>query len=675
MRDRWKRAGCVLAIVVFAFALRAVGSAGRGYPFSFYPDETANLNRAVKIYSPESPLKVDLNLHWFNKPSLGFYLNFLEFGGLYGWGRYVSGVYEGPGDFARSFFNDRGPFYLVARLFNAFWAALTVWLVWRIGTRAFDRATGYLAAGLLAITPGHVLWSQMVKHDILAGFFAAASFLWILKILDCGRWRDYLFAGFCAGLGAATKYSPVVMGLPLVFAHLLRARPEGAPVGRAAFARLAGGLAAILGGFFAGSPYNFLDGKWLHDNVLPQLRLARGLVFGAGEVNAENDSFWTQLARFWNVLDNNEALGMVLILLALVGAVTGLRGATRTVTGLILAALGGFTFVFCAMNQQYPRENHLVPMYPFAAVLAARGALWCFAQLRDDHRASRRSIAILLLALLVPLPGFPGRGLWTIQADAMRVHPQLAAWHWIQAEIPAGAMVLNDHEVVHLGLTDERLTWIRERIDRELERNRAALASIADGDDRAEDRRRYHRERIERYESYASQYRFITEAAPKYAHRRYDSIILLKPWQEDDREKFESKAYGYNDLWHVLPLGVPEDVAPIERYRIPRSTLPESVQGEDRAGFPILERPAEYLVTRRESFDNYEKPHRRRWWPEWAAFYDDLKAHYDCWEFPETGTEQGLGTVRVYDLRQRVEDREPKIEVVDLDAWRRLRGE
>jgi 4-amino-4-deoxy-L-arabinose transferase-like glycosyltransferase len=665
MGTKTKGALAVLLLVAAAFALRAAGTTGRGYPFSFYPDEGGNLQRAVKIYRPGAASTLesfDLNLHWFNKPSLGFYLNFAEMGLLYVWGNKVTGAYENPTAFAHAFFNDRGPFYLVTRLANCLWAALTVFLVYRIGKRLWGRPTGLAAGLMLVITPGHVLWSQVVKHDILAGFFAALSFLFILKIVERGRWRDYIWAGLFAGLGAATKYSPIVMGLPMLFAHVLRDRGDTVLSPRASFGRLAAGMGAILGGFFIGSPFNFLDDQWYRHNLRPQAELAKGLVFGAGEVDPSKDSFFTQLGKFWNILDNAEALGMGLILLALVGLVVGLRQREhRRGAGLIGLAIAGLTFVFCAANQQYPRENHLVPIYPFTALLAGFGAVWLLRQLRPEHLERPRVVVGLMLVLLVPLPGMPGRGLWQIQYGAMREHPQTMAFNWIQENIPEGATILNDHEIVDLAMTDKRLEWVQSRIEEELERSRGALAKIKDEDEKAESRRNYRRERITRYEGYQLKYGFLAGAAGDYKGRRYDAITLLKPWQEDDREKFKSRAYGYNDLWAVIPLTAPTDLPPIERYRLTLAELPADAEEEQRRGHPVLDQPADYIVTRKESYSNYESEERRKWWPEWAAFYDDLRAHYDCWEFPEDWTEQGLGTVRIYDLRKRVEGREPQV--------------
>ena len=92
-------------VLLLAFAVRMAGNFGQGHPYSFYPDEQSNVERSVVFYDPAKGL--DLNPRWFNKPALGYYLNFGEFGFYYLYGRYVRGFWESPTEFSSAFMNDR----------------------------------------------------------------------------------------------------------------------------------------------------------------------------------------------------------------------------------------------------------------------------------------------------------------------------------------------------------------------------------------------------------------------------------------------------------------------------------------------------------------------------------------------------------------------------------------
>ena len=106
--------------------------------------------------------------------------------------------------------------------------------------------------------------------------------------------------------------------------------------------------------------------------------------------------------------------------------------------------------------------------------------------------------------------------------------------------------------------------------------------------------------------------------------------------------------------------------------------------------WPVLpDRPAEFLVSSESSFDNYLSERKRRRFQEWAAFYDDLKAHYDCWEIEGTRRKEhwsglpidpefltfkgfrpfGRWGVRIWDLRRRIEDREPRVTPIDASSF------
>ncbi len=73
-------------------------------------------------------------------------------------------------------------------------------------------------------------------------------------------------------------------------------------------------------------------------------------------------------------------------------------------------------------------------------------------------------------------------------------------------------------------------------------------------------------------------------------------------------------------------------------------------------------RPVEWLLTSQhnyEAFGNASAPGKRANFPDWAAFYDDLAAHYDCHEFG-TGATDNRKIIRIYDLRQRTDH--PRVE-------------
>jgi 4-amino-4-deoxy-L-arabinose transferase-like glycosyltransferase len=103
-----------------------------------------------------------------------------------------------------------------------------------VGWRA--NLSGLIAAGLLAVTPLHVIISHYIKEDVPLAFWSTLALIFYLRIARAGRRRDYVLGALFTGMALATKYSGVGL-LPLFFAaHLLYVlghREEGWPWGGA----------------------------------------------------------------------------------------------------------------------------------------------------------------------------------------------------------------------------------------------------------------------------------------------------------------------------------------------------------------------------------------------------------------------------------------------------------
>ncbi len=691
----------LLLVFVVAFGLRLSGIAGNGYPMSFYPDEINNVERSVAFWNPSTGL--DLNPHWFNKPALGYYRHFFEFGVYYLVGRYVAHAYDSPADFAARFLNrDRGAFYLIARASNAFWGALTCVLLLGIGRRWASFRVGLLAALVLAIMPGHVFWGQVAKHDVLATFCAVVAFSFILAVgQGRGRRRDYIGAGVWIGLGWAVKYSPIALVAALLVAHFMsrgkrsESAPKGAMLLGAAF------LAMVLAGF-VGSPYNFLDPTYFETILKPQLQhLGRMIGFAVGEVDPATSPLWMLLARALRELASWSVATLPLVLLAIVGAVLAFRDPKRRSGGvLVMTSVLVLLFLLTAANFLYTRANHLVIILPFLALFAA-------VALDRAWESRRRYLGWgWAVVLLLPLPGFPVWSHVTHLGNVYREHSYRRAWEWLQANVPADSTVVNDGEILPLIPDTERFDWMLERIRAEIERSNRRMRVLEEGSGGWN----HHRRRIAEFEHDRARYVAEKQAARRYPRRRYDVIVMLKPWQSEKGPSLDPGAYtGYDGLWDILPPVFPAGpkVPPVERLRIARAALPKRtpafLKEPDRAwerrqfhreqrAHPVRDgHPAEWLVTSEVSYDNYVSRHKRTRFPHWTAFYDDLKSHYDCveipgghrrihwtgWPIPFRGGPDtpdferdawrwtGAWNVRIYDLRRRVEDRPPIVRRLD----------
>ncbi|MCB9833761.1 MAG: glycosyltransferase family 39 protein [Planctomycetes bacterium] len=660
----------ILAVVALAFVLRAMGAFDVALPYSFYGDEINNVERSVNFYDGRGGF--DLNPHWFNKPALGYYLNFFTFGCRYLVGRHLLGEYQSPADFGDDFLNyERGPIYVIARLLQAFYGSLGVLLTWRIGRRLGGERIGILAAVFLCICPAHVTFSQVVKNDALASVFLCLSFLAILDVVERGRLRDHLLASAWIGLGFATKYTPLAMMAVLGLAHMLRPRPEGSRA--IAPGTTALGLGVCVLAAFVGSPYNFLDPTWASTNLSQVLSHVGRMVFGAGEVDPNKYGIPYLIWYGLRITLAESCFSWPLGLLAMAGLTIGARGRGRNRVLMLAAWLGVFYFLFAVASSQRIRPNHLMLVYPALAIAAAWGTERIAGRLAARwHLRPDRLLAGIVLLVILPWPGSPGSGLVHRMLELRGKPAALRAMEWVWANVPAGTTIVNDHEVLILKPTVERYRWILHRIDLGVERARRGIATErekaaqAADYDREESERilRHHEAMLEEWLDQRKRFDFEARAARRYGRPRYDVFVVEKPWQTEDGDTL-APYFGYNPLWEVFPLPLLDRrnihlaeldrLPPVERYRRTPETL-KGLQPGNRLLHPLLDgRPVDYWIASEETFDNYDKPKKRREFPMWAEFFDDLRRHYDAVEIP-AGSSNERWSIRIFDLRQRREN-------------------
>ncbi len=264
-------------ILVIALGLRFYGI-GWDQGYGFHPDERSFYMRADCMYRvlTEAPGYTDctrehpemepglpslgtffdadkspLNPHWFSLGSVLIYLLVaLRF------------VLEPFTDL-----NTLQSMGYLGRSIMALADAGTVFIVYLLGKRIYDRRVGLLAAALVALAVVHIQNSHFYRPEPLLVLFLMASFWAMLQVMERRRLRDSLLLGACVGLTIAAKVSvlPLVLPLLAVYGFSLFATAGGAwvmpsrehvyRVGVHALA--AGAMAAAV--FFVTTPYALLD--------------------------------------------------------------------------------------------------------------------------------------------------------------------------------------------------------------------------------------------------------------------------------------------------------------------------------------------------------------------------------------------------------------------------------
>ena len=149
------------------------------------------------------PAESPLNPHWFPLGSLLIYAVVL-----------IRGIFE-P-------FTDLGSLLSMAYIGRSLAVVAdvgTVFLIYLLGKRIFDRRAGLLGALLAALTVVSIQHSHFYRPEPFLVFFVAASFWAMLRAVEHRRLRDSLLLGVFVGLTFAMKVSSLPLALPLLMGY------------------------------------------------------------------------------------------------------------------------------------------------------------------------------------------------------------------------------------------------------------------------------------------------------------------------------------------------------------------------------------------------------------------------------------------------------------------------
>jgi 4-amino-4-deoxy-L-arabinose transferase-like glycosyltransferase len=414
-----------IAISVLALVLRLWGIS-YDLPFIYYPDEPGYVAIAQRIFKTG-----DLNPHFFNYPSLFFYLNAASYIPYYVAGA-LAGEFSARTDIAAPLAIAVGVAkatqpntILLGRCLTALFGAGTVALTWMIGRRISGRASvGLLAALFLAVSPPNVSNSRLITPDTFVVFFAAAAVLGAVRIHQRGRISDYVFAGAALGLTASSKYNGALVAVPVLMAHVPRVRKIDLSDRRLWW--LAGACAMA---FLFTTPYALLDLRHFAGGIRYE-----GQHYATGHPGMEGGAFAWYVRYAWTTA----ALIYVLAVLEMIRGALSKAGET--------AILASFPIVYFAFIALFVVRNDrtLLPLTPMIAILAA-SQIVRLGDMAGDIQTAAFKKAAFVAALTLAVLAVAQPALRSIQATRQLLHVKNSgretARLWIDANLPHGASI------------------------------------------------------------------------------------------------------------------------------------------------------------------------------------------------------------------------------------------
>ncbi len=395
------------AILLLGFALR-IPAVNFGLPHLYHADEPIVVNHALAYGS------WDFNPHFFKIPPLASYLLFISYGIYFVLGR-AFGTFKSLQDFESLFYSDPTSFYLIARIiFGVLLGTLTIYLLYRLVLKFFDRPRALLSALFLSVCFLHARDSHYIYADIPLVFVLVGSFFVLLKILKGdASVRAGMQMGALLGLAAAVKYNGAALIIPYAAVCILNPKARSGVL----FAALA---AAIT--FVALNPYAVLDYSFFLQEIIQQSQSNTGVPV--------THHFTYSL---------NGSVGPVILGL---GCLAMIRLFFRWSPIKGIFALFCIAYYLILVHAGQPYDRYVLPTLPFLIFMAADLVLEIKTTL-DKHLkpayAGGLTTVLILACISVPLTKCI---LWNkimLQPDVRTL-----AKEWIETNIPEGSRVAID---------------------------------------------------------------------------------------------------------------------------------------------------------------------------------------------------------------------------------------
>lgn len=110
----------------------------------------------------------------------------------------------------------------VLRSFSVIFAVLSIYLIYFLGKMIFSYRIALFSASLTAISPFHVYYSQEGRMYTLLMVLTVAAIIYFIRIIESGRFKDYLLFFLLSVIGIYTHYYYAFLLLSLNIVYFYR---------------------------------------------------------------------------------------------------------------------------------------------------------------------------------------------------------------------------------------------------------------------------------------------------------------------------------------------------------------------------------------------------------------------------------------------------------------------
>ncbi|HQS12791.1 MAG: hypothetical protein B7Y62_11265 [Sphingomonadales bacterium 35-56-22] len=399
-----------------------------GLPAIYDPDELMFQLGAVRMLRDGN-----LNPGWFGHPATTtmYLLALIDvlvfFAGL------AAGMFASVAQFGELIYSNPTWVILPGRISMVIFSVGTLFLIYKLARISLNSFSAIAASLLLAWSPLHVSYSQVIRSDMMAVFFMLLTMLCAFRITqDCSR-KTLAGAAVWTALAIATKWPFALSGLSVAAAIIWFGRSHGVATRETMFTLAVYGAGTVALLLFI-SPYLWLEHETVFRNLTGEAQMVH---LGANGGNPLENAWWyiSEPLQY--------ALGLPALLFAIWGA--WLLRHTAFFIAVLLPLMAGFLTIICFQSIIWDRWA--LPLLPPLAILAGYGFsnFWKYLVSRLSTTHAKIIIAgATILTVITPLLG--ARDLTASRMNDTRA----IASQWARAHVPSGSTVLIEHFALDL---------------------------------------------------------------------------------------------------------------------------------------------------------------------------------------------------------------------------------
>jgi len=410
-------------IFLFVIILIAIVIRFKAISWGNPPLITINEEKRIVEISRDMILTKDFNPHFFNYPSLIFYLiAFLSY--------LISAVTYLSFNTAEYFAYDLQKIYFIGRFLVFFFSILTIVLTYKIGKEIINSRVGIFSAAFLSLSSLHLNNSSIISVDSPMVCCVLLSFFFAIKIFhNNAELKNYLLAGLFIGLAVGFKYNAIAGFIFILLAHLAHGYESGR-----GNKKLFASIIFVLIFFLITTPYAIFDfGSFLNGIKYESIH------YKVGHIGAEAKLF--SYFNYFQILLSD--YGLIPILLFLIGSVLLWRKNKSTLIFILGFPL--IYFLFVGSFKVYFSRNMLV-IIPFISLVSGYSAnelfVWIFNAGILKNKLTKYSVLVLIMLILIAQSLTQANSYWNKinLTDTRTISKQ-----WIEKNLPKDSKILREN--------------------------------------------------------------------------------------------------------------------------------------------------------------------------------------------------------------------------------------